>query len=371
MGDIKHSTTLQDIMGTVAGRTGTLVTSIIVAVYTFGTCITFLIIIGDQFDRAFASIIGPHFCDEWYYNRDFVVPITSVFLILPLCFTKRIDFLKYVSMLGVFTIVYVVMLIVVEYISGHCNTVPGPIKTRPDDWLDVMTVVPAICFGYQCHVSVIPIYSCMKHRNIKHFSLASSAAILVCCLTYTGAATFGYLTFGGNVADDILLNYSATQPTVMIALIAMAAKTYTTYPILLFCGREALSTIIKDMLISEDTERKEVVRRYVIASLWFVATLVFAIEVPDIGIVINLLGSLAAVFIFIFPGVCLWQTTLSQNPELATTKSRSLLLFAGFFLVLGAFLFGCVLTQAVMSNINGSTKAAPLCVPDKSRSIFG
>ena len=123
--DIKHSTTLQDIMGTVAGRTGTLVTSIIVAVYTFGTCITFLIIIGDQFDRAFASIIGPHFCDEWYYNRDFVVPITSVFLILPLCFTKRIDFLKYVSMLGVFTIVYVVMLIVVEYISGHCNTVPG------------------------------------------------------------------------------------------------------------------------------------------------------------------------------------------------------------------------------------------------------
>ena len=224
----------------------------------------------------------------------------------------------------------------------HCFR---PIKTRPDDWLDVMTVVPAICFGYQCHVSVIPIYSCMKHRNIKHFSLASSAAILVCCLTYTGAATFGYLTFGGNVADDILLNYSATQPTVMIALIAMAAKTYTTYPILLFCGREALSTIIKDMLISEDTERKEVVRRYVIASLWFVATLVFAIEVPDIGIVINLLGSLAAVFIFIFPGVCLWQTTLSQNPELATTKSRSLLLFAGFFLVLGAFLFGCVLTQ--------------------------
>ena len=175
-----------------------------------------------------------------------------------------------------------------------------------------MTVVPVICFGYQCHVSVIPIYCCMKHRNIKHFTIASSAAIFVCCLTYTGAATFGYLTFGGNVADDILLNYSAKQPTVMVALIAMAAKTYTTYPILLFCGREALSTIVKDLFVQEDTERKEQIRRYVIATVWFVATLVFAIEVPDIGIVINLLGSLAAVFIFIFPGVCLWQTTLSQ-----------------------------------------------------------
>ena len=46
--DIKQSVTLQDVMFTVAGRAGRLTTSIIVAVYTFGTCITFLIIIGDQ-----------------------------------------------------------------------------------------------------------------------------------------------------------------------------------------------------------------------------------------------------------------------------------------------------------------------------------
>ena len=98
----------------------------------------------------------------------------------------------------------------------------------------------------------------------------------------------------------------------MIALIAMAAKTYTTYPILVFCGREALSTIVKDVFVTEDSATKERARRYGIATAWFVATLVFAIEVPDIGIVINLLGSLAAVFIFVFPGVCLWQTTLSQ-----------------------------------------------------------
>ena len=310
--DIKGSVTLQELMGTVSGKTGTMITSIIVTIYTFGTCITFLIIIGDQFDRALESLWGPRFCDDFYLNRDFLVPVTSVLIILPLCYTKKIDFLKYVSMLGVLTIVYVVMLIVVQYALGDYSNQQGRIKTAPEDWLDVMTVVPVICFGYQCHVSVIPIYSCMKHRNIKHFTIASSAAILACCLTYTGAATFGYLTFGSNVADDILLNYSAKQPAVMIALIAMAAKTYTTYPILLFCGREAISTIIKDTMIREDSERKEKIRRVIIATVWFVATLIFAIEVPDIGIVINLLGSLAAVFIFVFPGVCLWQTTLNQ-----------------------------------------------------------
>ena len=117
-------------------------------------------------------------------------------------------------------------------------------------------------------MSVIPIYSCMKHRTIKHFTIATSTAIGICVAVYTGAATFGYLTFGSKVDDDIISNYSATKPTVMIALIAMAAKTYTTYPILLFCGREAASDIIKDVFISEDSERKEKIRRVVIATVW-------------------------------------------------------------------------------------------------------
>ena len=59
-----------------------------------------------------------------------------------------------------------------------------------------------------------------------------------------------------------------------------------------------------------------------------------------------------------------------------------MLLFAGFFLTLGAFLFGCVLTQvwsknmeyrtqismfqAIMFNLSGNSKASPLCVPKHS-----
>ena len=82
-----------DVMYTVAGPSGRLLTSLAVALYCFGnhwtnqnylinwfeplglidgfpgTCITFLIIIGDQFDRAFASLVGPQFCYTWYLNR--------------------------------------------------------------------------------------------------------------------------------------------------------------------------------------------------------------------------------------------------------------------------------------------------------------
>jgi len=360
--NLKQSATLQEVLDTAAGPWGRRATSAIVAIYSFGTCITFLIIIGDQFDRAFASLFGDEFCHSWYLNRDFVMPATSLILILPLCYTKKIDFLQYASVFGVFTMVYVVCLIFTEYsVGGH---VPGKIKTKPGNWEDVFTVIPVICFGYQCHVSVIPIYSCMKHRNIKHFSIASSAAIAICVFAYTGAATFGYLTFGSKVSEDILTNYSASKPSVMIALIAMALKTYTTYPILLFCGREGMSTIIKDLFITEDTPAKEKFRRYLIASVWFVLSILLAIEIPDIGVVINMLGSLAAIFIFVFPGVCLLQTTLMDDSLLSSTESRLKFSLAVLFLVIGAFLFGCVLTQAIIFNLSPSSSGVPLCVPE-------
>ena len=46
-------------------------------------------------------------------------------------------------------------------------------------------------------------------------------------------------------------------------------------------------------------ERK---RRYTIAIVWFSSSLVLAVFLPNIGVVISVLGELAAIFIFIYPG---------------------------------------------------------------------
>jgi len=359
--DIKKSSTLQEVMYTVAGVWGRRATSAIIIVYCFGTCITFLIIIGDQFDRALASIVGPDYCHKWYYHRDFVMPLSSIFLILPLCYSKTIDYLKYASAFGVFIILYVVALICVEY--GIGEHIPGPIRKSPDSWTDMLSLVPVICFSYQCHVSVIPIYSCMKKRNVANFSRASFTAIAICVFTYTGAATFGFLTFGDKVSEDIVSNYDASKPSVLLALIAISLKTFTTYPILLFCGREGLSTIIKDLFIKEDTEGKELVRRCTIVTVWFISTIILSIELPSIGIVIKLLGPLAAIFMFVFPGICLLR--MSYDGRFCNSKFRTVATgcVSIAFIMLGFFLFGVVLTQSIIELVNNDKEEDLLCKP--------
>ena len=435
--------TIQDTMEGMTGRLGRLLTSGCVVTYTFGTTITFLIIIGDQFDNTFKNIYGPNFSEFWYMNRYFTTSVCACLFILPLCYSKRIDFLRIPSSLGVLAIFYLVGLIVYEYYFG--NYTPGSIKVKPIRYTDAFLVVPDICFGYQCHVSVIPIYSCMKKRTLKNFTYSVSLAILICAICYTLSALFGYWTFGSKVDDDVLMSYNGGT-LVYAGMYAMALKIITTYPILLFCGREAVKSVMTDISIalnssswisqynkkekyidvssnpvigiatdinktkdyvlnkskerhnqvidsniaestiytinrskedeyriginsSDDLEKinprtvaneeqfenkKEISFRYVCVTIWFVLSLILALLIPNIGDVIKMLGSLAAVFIFIFPGLCMFKIALKFDPYFLYVKSCIIIAISFIFMGLGGFIFGVVFVQAIKSLLLGN-----------------
>ena len=38
--------------------------------------------------------VGVHYCSHWYLDRRFMIIITSIVLIFPLCFSKTIKFLQ-------------------------------------------------------------------------------------------------------------------------------------------------------------------------------------------------------------------------------------------------------------------------------------
>jgi hypothetical protein len=120
--------------------------------------------------------------------------------------------------------------------------------------------------------------------------LISLISFQVCLAAYTIAGVFGYLTFGINVPADILQAYDATKPYVLIAIIALAAKSCATYPILAFCGRydnqsdvskkvalifmirEALMSLLQECFSNQPNGEKW--GRNVISFLWFASSLV-------------------------------------------------------------------------------------------------
>lgn len=58
--------------------------------FEYNFCLIF-----SSYFSVFLSLFGDRFCTSWYMNRKFTISVTSITLILPMCFPKRIDFLKY------------------------------------------------------------------------------------------------------------------------------------------------------------------------------------------------------------------------------------------------------------------------------------
>ncbi|KAL7294653.1 putative sodium-coupled neutral amino acid transporter 7 [Trichogramma pretiosum] len=339
--DVTNTTTLQSTFAGLCGQNSLVFCGLCVAIYSFGCCVTFLVVIGDQFDRVFATYFGLDYCHTWYLSRSFITCLTSVLFILPLSFFKRLDALNYASSIGCLTIIYVVWLIVYESFDHH-KLPSKPVRIWPENFTQVLQIVPIICFAYQSHMTAIPTYACMKSREIGKFTLCSIISMIICFFGYSIVGVFGYATFGiGKVPSDILQGYSDKSTTLTIAIIAIAIKNFTTFPIVLYCGRDAILSIF-----NRDVNCNFWIR-FTITIIWFILSLIIAILVPDIAPIINIMGSLSAAFIFVFPGICLFQYILQKDPQLYLIKDRCLIVLSIFITALGAFVCGVIFVEAL------------------------
>lgn len=63
--DFTYTDTMQDMFAGLCGSKLLIFCGVCVAVYSFGCCLTFIIIVGDQFDRVFATYYGLDYCHTW------------------------------------------------------------------------------------------------------------------------------------------------------------------------------------------------------------------------------------------------------------------------------------------------------------------
>ncbi|CAF2674038.1 unnamed protein product [Rotaria sp. Silwood2] len=321
------------------------VCSVCIILYMYGLSITYFIIIGDQLDRFLTFAVGEHYCSHWYLDRRLMIIITSMFLVFPLCFSKTIKFLQVPSMLGVLAIIYVVIMVPIQYFLHPPTDVI--IRKSPESWTDIFLVLPTMCFSYQAHVNAVPVFVSLKTRADCFKATLASTIVLVC--SYCSVAVCGYLTFGITVDHDILMSYDPKLAPVLVAVIMVAIKTYTAYPVNLFCGRTAIDSF------STKHEEHTIKHRIIIVCLWFFTTLAGAVFLPNISLAIHYLGALAASFIFIFPGLCLYFHI--EEKWIYSWQNICSISIAIFYVAIGVFVTLLTLVQSLMTDTSakGST----------------
>ena len=125
-----------------------------IAIKCFGVGVSYMIIIGDLMPgvaEAFGSAdAGVSFLED----RRFWITVFFIIFIVPLSFPKRLDSLKYTSLVALAAIGYLIVLVVYHFATDdksdrgdiHVITWEGPVAA--------LSSLPVVIFAYTCHQNV-------------------------------------------------------------------------------------------------------------------------------------------------------------------------------------------------------------------------
>ena len=218
-----------------------------IAIKCFGVGVSYLIIIGDLMPgvvRGFVddSELAPFLVDRKFWITAFML------IVIPLSFLRRLDSLKYTSVIALISIGYLVILVVYHFAAkdtlptGHYETPlrvinwAGPIQT--------LSSFPVIVFAYTCHQNMFSILNEIKDNS--HFrttavvvsSNGSAAAI------YILVAITGYLSFGNEVGGNIVAQYAPSVSTT-IGRAAIVVLVMFSYPLQVHPCRASVDAVLK------------------------------------------------------------------------------------------------------------------------------
>ncbi|NXX50673.1 S38A6 protein, partial [Tricholaema leucomelas] len=348
--------TYQGVIRAVCGAAAGKLCEVCFLLNLFMISVALLRVVSDQLEKLCDSLYPNGTLSEnpsatpWYMDQRFTLPALCVLVIFPLSVPREIGFQKYSSILGTLAACYLTLVIILKYyLQDKSLGSSEPSQTsRASSWASIFSVIPTICFGFQCHEACVAIYSSMRNQSFSHWVTVSVLSMLICLLIYSLTGLYGYLTFGKAVASDVLMSYPGNDPVVIVARLLFGISVVTIYPIVVLLGRSVVRDVwaVPKRGAAAVPEARERWSRVALTVAWMGTTLVIALFVPDIGKVIELIGGISAFFIFIFPGKR-EQSALSHCP-LSCPRRAALTAWGVLSVLVGAFVCGQSAALAVL-----------------------
>ncbi|KZF23040.1 amino acid transporter [Xylona heveae TC161] len=215
-----------------------------IAIKCFGVGVSYLIIIGDLMPDVVRGF-NPNAGDIGFLvDRHFWVT-AFMLIVIPLSFFRRLDSLKYTSVIALISIGYLVILVLYHFIKGDTMEDRGPI--RGIHWggaVPTLSSFPVVVFAYTCHQNMFSILNEIRDNSPKSTTSVVASSIGSSAAVYALVAITGYLSFGNNVRGNLVGMYppsvSATIGRLAIVILVMFS-----YPLQVHPCRASTNAVIK------------------------------------------------------------------------------------------------------------------------------
>lgn len=300
----------------------------IMVVYLLGSCIVYLIIIGDTFSALGALYFGPS-----SPSRNAIIMVLGLAVLLPLCLVRKLGHLASLSAAAVVGFWYTAGVVAVVGSMQAYSRWPNPMEgVALIKWdLAALYAVPIVCFGFNCHANVVSIFSELTDEAEQSLitSLPSSprdyralpalaprpatyklinmlsviiTGIMVILVGYVIVGCAGYVgypdTVGGNVlnalpADNIFVQVAQA----FIGLVVMGHFPLTHHP---------ARTGMQDILTLMGHHTPPMIVSDIFTMLFVGGSVGVSLVVTSLGDALHIIGGTAASFmIFFLPGLML------------------------------------------------------------------
>ncbi|MED6241261.1 hypothetical protein ATANTOWER_005437 [Ataeniobius toweri] len=344
-------------------KPGKVLVGLVILIQNIGAMSSYLFILKSELPAAISSFLNTEYAgNAWYEDGRLLLIIITVCVVVPLAMLPKIGFLGYTSSLAFIFMLYFTVVVVVKKWSIPCP-LPHNVTMLSDfkkisnvsdsectPKLFILTVksayaIPTLAFSFLCHTAILPIYSELERPTKARMQKVANISIGLSFLLYFTSALFGYLTFYGHVASELLLGYGRYLPRdimVMTVRLAILVSVVLTVPLIHFPARKAV------MILLYGGRHFSWLTHIVSALIILSVVLMLAIFVPDIRNVFGVVGStMSSCLLFVFPGI--FYLKISSQP-LKSADSIGAMFLVVFGLIMGVTSLSVIILSWVFSS---------------------
>ncbi|KAK7515541.1 transmembrane amino acid transporter protein-domain-containing protein [Phyllosticta citriasiana] len=213
-----------------------------IAIKCFGVGVSYLIIIGDLMPgvvKGFSQGNVPGFLiDRQFWITAFML------IVIPLSYLRRIDSLKYTSIIALVSISYLVVLVLAHFIKGDTMDERGEVRVLA--WngpVAALSVFPVIVFAYTCHQNMFSILNEIFDNSHFRTTAVVGASIGMACVLYILVGITGYLSYGDHVTGNIVSMYEPSASST-IGRLAIVILVMFSYPLQVHPCRASVDAVV-------------------------------------------------------------------------------------------------------------------------------
>ena len=318
----------------------------VVAAYTLGSTISFVVLTGDFLVGHKTGVFEYFANNTILYNptdetasRAVVVLICSVAIFFPLSILRNLDALKYTSALSCAACFYAAVLTCIVYFDAPIGAIlsrerhANPPLRDEINWFDFpltfWEAVPIVNVAFTAHYNAGRFYQELSNRSMKRIAMVSGGAMGFSLILYLVVAISGYLTFGRMTLGNVLENYAPGYGLAIGARIAVAVVVMFTVPLTAHSLRSSvLALLFENKYDNESVPRSLIalIASGVILSCGIVGVLFTKIEV----VLAYKGGIFGSCLVYIFPALMLVALRLRKERRRGNHNLQTMLMPPSF-----------------------------------------